>query len=127
MASLLTLAQSRAVAPPGRNERALMSLGLMPVQLWHGIDDDLSYSWEPRKKEPKQEGADKALEPYSKTALTPTKPEAVAPPSNMPFAKPVGTTDVFMDDYIQVGQGGPRRMRKLRRHLLEAVDRVLAH
>jgi hypothetical protein len=54
------------------------------------------------------------------------KPEAAAPPSNMPFKKPVGTTNVFMDDYIQVGQGGPKRMRKLRRHLLEAVDQVLA-
>jgi hypothetical protein len=90
-----------------------------------GIDNDLSYSWEPRKKEPEQASADKALEPYSRTTLIPTETKAT-PPSNMPFAKPVGTTDVFMDDYIQVGQGGPRRMRKLRRHLLEAVDRVLA-
>jgi hypothetical protein len=55
-----------------------------------GIDDDLTYSWEPRKKEPEQASTDKALEPYSRTALTPTKPEAAAPPSNMPFAKPVG-------------------------------------
>jgi hypothetical protein len=44
----------------------------------------------------------------------------------MPFEKPVGATNVFMDDYIQVGQGGPKCMQKLRRHLLEAVDRVLA-
>jgi hypothetical protein len=91
-----------------------------------GVDNDLSYSWEPRDKEPEQASANKALEPYSGTALTSTKPEAAAPPSNMPFKKPVGTTDVFMDDYIQVGQGGAKRMRKLRRHLLEAVDQVLA-
>jgi hypothetical protein len=58
--------------------------------------------------------------------MTSAKPEAAAPPSNMPFEKPVGTTDVFMDDYIQVGQGGPKGMRKLRRHLLEAVNQVLA-
>jgi hypothetical protein len=38
-----------------------------------GIDDDLSYSWEPREKEPKQASANKALEPYSRTALTSTK------------------------------------------------------
>jgi hypothetical protein len=86
-----------------------------------GINDDLSYSWEPRKKEPEQASANKALEPYSRTALTAPQLETAAPPSNMPFEKPVGTTDVFMDDYIQVGQGGPRRMRKLRHHLLEAV------
>jgi hypothetical protein len=91
-----------------------------------GVADDLSYSWDPRDKEPEQADADQALEPYSYGALAPAEPEAAAPPSNMPFKKPVGTTGVFMDDYIQVGQGGPTRMRKLRRHLLEAVDRVLA-
>lgn len=32
MASLSMLAQSRAVAPPGRRERALMSFGSMPVE-----------------------------------------------------------------------------------------------
>jgi hypothetical protein len=56
----------------------------------------------------------------------PWPPEAAAPPSNMPFAKPVGTTNVFMDEYIQVGQGGAKRMRKLHRHLLETVNQVLA-
>jgi hypothetical protein len=90
------------------------------------VNDNLSYSWEPRDKEPEQEEADKALEPYSGGVLAPAETEAAAPPSNMSFEKPVGTTDVFMDDYIQVGQGGPRRMQKLRRHLLEAVDQVLA-
>jgi hypothetical protein len=87
-----------------------------------GVNDDLSYSWEPRNKEPEQVSTDKALEPYSRSTLAPAEPEATAPPSNMPFEKPVGTTDVFMDDYIQVGQGGPKHMRRLRHHLLEAVD-----
>jgi hypothetical protein len=90
------------------------------------VNDDLSYSCESRDKEPEQEEADKALEPYSEGVLAPNETEVAAPPSNIPFAKPVGTTDVFMDEYIQVGQGGPRRMQKLRCHLLEAVDRVLA-
>jgi hypothetical protein len=87
-----------------------------------GVADDLSYSWESRDKEPEQADADQALEPYSCGAVGPAKPEAVAPPSNMPFKKPVGTTDIFMDDIIRVGQGGPKRMRKLRGHLLEAVS-----
>jgi hypothetical protein len=90
------------------------------------VDDDLSYSWEPRDREPEQADADKALEPYSGGAIKPAEAETPAPPSNMPFEKPVGATDVFMDDFIQVGQEGPKRMRKLRRHLLEAVDQVLA-
>jgi hypothetical protein len=90
------------------------------------VADDLSYSWNPRDREPEQARANQALEPYSSGAVGPAEPEAAAPPSNTPFEKPVGTTDIFMDDYIQVGQGGPKRMRQLRRHLLEAVDRVLA-
>ena len=50
----------------------------------------------------------------------------IAPPSNRPFTKPVGTTDVFVDDFIQLGQGGPKRMRAIRRHLWHAVDGSLA-
>ena len=52
--------------------------------------------------------------------------EPPAPPSNRRFTKPVGSTDVFVDDFIQVGQGGPRRMKALRRSLWHAVDEVLA-
>ena len=48
-----------------------------------------------------------------------------APPSNRPLTKPLGHTDVFVDDFIQVGQGGKRRMRALRDHLLHAIDQVL--
>jgi hypothetical protein len=76
-----------------------------------GVNDDLSYYWEPQNKEPEQASADKALESYSRNKLASTKPKAAAPPSNMPFKKPVGTTGVFMDDYIQVGQEGPKRMQ----------------
>jgi hypothetical protein len=74
------------------------------------VNGNLSYSWEPRNKEPKQAAAGKALGPYSGGTLNQNKTETSAPPSNMPFEKPGGTTDVFMDNYIQVGQGGPKRM-----------------
>jgi hypothetical protein len=49
------------------------------------VNNNLSYSLEPREKEPEQASANKALEHYSRTALTSTKPEAAAPPSNMTF------------------------------------------
>ena len=52
--------------------------------------------------------------------------EATAPLSNKPFNKPVGLTNVCVDDYIQVGQGGPNRMKALRRNLWHQVDKVLA-
>jgi hypothetical protein len=38
----------------------------------------------------------------------------------------VGTTDVFMDDFIQAGQGKTSKLRALRRHLLHSVDEVLS-
>ena len=53
-------------------------------------------------------------------------PNERAPPSNLPHKGPLGHTDVFVDDFIQIGQGGTKRMRTLRNHLLAAVDNVLA-
>jgi hypothetical protein len=88
--------------------------------------DDLSYNWNPQNREDKQATADSAILAYSSSGAQSTEPEPPAPPSNQPFAKPVGTTDVFMDDYIQVGQGGPQLMQKLGQHLLEAMDKDLA-
>ena len=38
----------------------------------------------------------------------------------------MGHTDVFVDNFIQLGQGGPVRMNALRCHLLHTVDDVLA-
>ena len=40
--------------------------------------------------------------------------------------KPLGNTDIFADNFIQLGQGGPRGMHAMRRHPWHAVDRVLA-
>jgi hypothetical protein len=39
---------------------------------------------------------------------------------------PVSDTDIFMDNFIQVGQGGAKPMCALQNHLLVAVDNVLA-
>ena len=49
-----------------------------------------------------------------------------SPPSNQMYQRPTGDTDVFVDDFIQLGQGGPRRLKALRSHLLHAIDQVLA-
>ena len=51
--------------------------------------------------------------------------ETLSPPSNCPWNRPLGHTDVFVDDFIQVGQGGEKRMYALRNHLLHAVDDIL--
>ena len=42
------------------------------------------------------------------------------------MTKPLGHTDVFADDFIQLGQGGPSGMDAMRCHLWHAVDWVLA-
>jgi hypothetical protein len=42
------------------------------------------------------------------------------------YSHPVGNTDVFVDDFIQLGQGGPKRLKALQGHLLRAIDQVLA-
>ena len=48
------------------------------------------------------------------------------PPSNRPFQRPIGATDVFVDDFIQIGQGSTQRLNTLRRHLFHAIDEVLS-
>ncbi len=49
----------------------------------------------------------------------------MAPPSNCCLNRPVNHTDVFVDDFIQLGQGGQRRLNSQRDHLLHAIDEVL--
>ena len=56
----------------------------------------------------------------------PHEAETNCPPSNRVYSRPVGDTDVFVDDFIQLGQGGVRRMKALRGHLLRAIDQVLS-
>jgi hypothetical protein len=51
---------------------------------------------------------------------------AGAPSSNRPFLRPVGSTNVFVDNFIQLGQGSPSRLQSLRRHLLHSIDQVLS-
>ena len=48
------------------------------------------------------------------------------PSARNTYQRPLGDTDVYMDDFIQIGQGGPKRMRCLRDHLLWAIDAILA-
>ena len=52
--------------------------------------------------------------------------DEVAPPSNRPLSKPLAATNVFVDDFVQLGQGAPKRMKAIRRHLWTAVDKTLA-
>ena len=59
-------------------------------------------------------------------ASDPAEEEEIAPPSNRPLNEPLAVTDVFVDDCVQLGQGAPKRMKAIRRHLWEAVDESLA-
>ena len=63
---------------------------------------------------------------YPTESPTVDESEELAPPSNMPYKLAVGFTDVFVDDFIQVGQGRTARLRALRRHLLHCIDQILS-
>ena len=87
--------------------------------------DDLDPSMVPRPKEAEDEAATHALLAVTSEAIIP-EPEHLAPLSNKLYHRPVGSNDVFVDDFIQLGQGGRRRMKNLRQHLLHAIDEILA-
>lgn len=87
--------------------------------------DDFSLTPVPRGQE--DDEATRRLQALA----TPSLPEADLTdpphrPSNRPFQRPVGSTDVFVDDFIQLGQGSRRRMKALRCHLFHSIDQVLA-
>ena len=69
--------------------------------------------------------ADRLLASVPGVTPLPPEPEHCAPPSNRPLNLPVNHTDVFVDDFIQLGQGGQRRLNSQRDHLLHAIDEVL--
>ena len=79
---------------------------------------------------------DRGVEDHVATALLAKMDKAVTPEqaddvpafpvSNRPLQRPIGYTDVFVDDFIQLGQGGKLRLNVLRNHLLHSIDAVLA-
>ena len=90
-------------------------------------NDDLSPSGEPRNRGEDDRLGDIALQDAAMGCPLPTpEPDDTAPPSNRPLQKPLAHTDVFVNDFIQLGQGRPRRMHAMQRHLLWAVDSILA-
>ena len=88
--------------------------------------DDLSPSMLARPIPAEELQADETLRAIPGVQRLPQQEPIPVPPSNVPFSRPVGTTDVFVDDFIQLGQGGKKRMQRLRYCLLDAIDQVLA-
>ena len=89
--------------------------------------DDLDRSVVPRPRGDEQAKADLALaDVLAHKAPVPYDPEDIAPPSNFLLKRPLGETDVFVDDFIQLGQGSRRRMKALRQHLFHGIDSILA-
>ena len=62
---------------------------------------------EPRERPVEDHLANLELAGILDTPLVPEPETKTAPPSNRPFTKPLGVTDVFVDNFIQLGQGGP--------------------
>ena len=81
---------------------------------------------QPQPREPDDVLANHALHTLCPEYANAPEEDEVAPPSNRPLSKPLAATDVFVDDFVQLAQGGPRRMKAIRRHLWNAVDETLA-
>jgi hypothetical protein len=58
--------------------------------------------------------------------LSPDCPAATLPQTFQPVKQPISNFDVYMDDFIALGQGNPQRLKTLRRHLLHSIDSVFA-
>ncbi len=103
-------------------------LGAQPHRLSPTAEehDDLDPSTRPRPREPEDLVADDALAELPGITRMRPETEETATRSNKPLKRPVGHTDVFVDDFIQLGQGSNKRMNSLRNHLLHAIDQVLA-
>ncbi|MCA1807793.1 MAG: hypothetical protein LC687_08110, partial [Actinobacteria bacterium] len=86
--------------------------------------DDLTPAAQPRGEE--DSAATLRLKALNPALHSETESAFDCPPSNKMYARPVGDTDVFVDDFIQLGQGGRLRLKSLRSHLLHALDQVLA-
>ena len=62
--------------------------------------DDPVRSWTPVPPPPDDLAANAALAAIPGVVVLPPEPEHTAPPSNHPFQRPIGHTDVFVDDFI---------------------------
>ena len=71
--------------------------------------DDYDMSWKPRALSEEDNQADQTLLAAPGVTELPAEQEELAPPSNRPLNKPLGSTDVFVDDFIQVAQGGSKQ------------------
>ena len=91
-----------------------------------GESDDLLPSMTPRPIPEDERQADEELALLSRDPNPARERLEIVPPSNCQVSKPLSYTDVFMDDFIQLGQGGRERMLAIRRMLLNAVDQILA-
>ena len=86
--------------------------------------DDLSSAPQPRG--PDDTAATARLQALNPSLVLAPDSGNDSPPSNQKYQRPVGDTDVFVDDFIQLGQGGHRRLKALRGHLLRSIDKILS-
>jgi hypothetical protein len=99
------------------------------LELLSSAQDDLFPSPLPHDREPADHTANLALAAVPGACNWDPQdidPDEQAPPSNCPHKGLLSHTNVFVEDFIQIGQGEAKRVHALRNHLLAAVDNVLA-
>ena len=87
--------------------------------------DDRDTSMEPRELEPETREADTLLQSLPTAGLLSPDPVGPVPPSNRPFSKPIAVTDVYVDDFVQLGQGSPTKLNAVRNCFFHTLDQVL--
>ena len=87
--------------------------------------DDESPSLLPREVEDETKEADALLRNLPTAGRFGPEPVGEAPPSNRMFQKPLAYTDVYVDDFVQLGQGSPKKLQAIRNCFLHTLDRVL--
>jgi len=80
---------------------------------------------EPMLKGPEDSASDARLQEHCQPPRSSPEIER-APPSNLLADRPVGATDVYMDDFIQAYQGAPSHLLRARRGLFHTMDDILS-
>ena len=87
--------------------------------------DDTDPGLEPRERESETQEADSRLRSLPGVRKLSPTPVGPVPPSNRPLQKPVAYTDVYVDDFVQLGQGSSNKLNAIRNVFFHTLDQVL--
>ena len=87
--------------------------------------DDTDPGMAPRDLEPETLEIDARLKSLPASGTLSQESVTPVPPSNRPFQKPIAYTDVYVDDFVQLGQGSANKLNAIRNCFFHTLDTVL--